>query len=221
MLFLFFRRYSRKWDNGVQQLSHRFQSPWWVSIRYCITQRWVKSKSSCFYRNFAAVSNEYALIFIAVPCLKPKSAVCDFETALFCSVKFNFGSEIKSCLFQYRQAIWRTWQQLGLSVSKEKSFSSWFKLIMSLPLLPETLLGPTLQELAPSIVFDQPIKVFWLSTFMWKRPGLLGSPLWVVFLYMVKNAGRIQMWVDSIRHYQNVLVEKDQAFGFSWRNWRV
>ena len=74
-------------------------------------------------------------IRILVPCLKPKTAVCDFETALFSSVKFNFGSELKGCLFYYRQAIWRKWQQLGLSVSKEISYPSWLKLIMSLPLL--------------------------------------------------------------------------------------
>ena len=122
----------------------------------------------------------YDAVFLSiknlVPSLKPKLTVCDFEQASFSSVKFNFGSEMECCLFRYRQAIWRSWQQLGLSVSGEKSFTSWLKLIMSLPLLPETLIGPTFQELAPSIHFDKPIESIltfyvyvektWITSFM-------------------------------------------------------
>ena len=47
---------------------------------------------------------------------------------------------------------------IRISVFREKSYCSWFKLLMSLPLLSLTLIGPTFHELAPSIVFDRDVQ---------------------------------------------------------------
>ena len=113
---------------------------------------------------FVLMTNKSRLLYDAVfltiknlvPSFKPKIVVTDFEKALFSSIKFSFGSDIRGCLFHYKQKVWTKWQQLGLSTCRDKRTSSWVKLIMSLPYLPENMIEQAFQELAPTVVFDQP-----------------------------------------------------------------
>ena len=77
------------------------------------------SKSRLFYD---ALFLSLRIFFLS---FKPTKSVVVFDTALYSSINFKFGSQMQGCLFHYHEALWRKWSRHG--IGKDEELLKWLK----------------------------------------------------------------------------------------------
>ena len=140
----------------------------------------------------------------------PETSVFDFEIALYCSIKFVFSSNFQPCLYNYRQSLYRKWQQLWLSYVKVKEVVSWVNQLKALPLLPTNLIHSVFYELSPSVleinVLDAMATFYSYVEKQWNQEKCS--------LFMVKSTGLIPKSRASVDLSANELVGNGIISGF-------